>query len=151
MDNDEADQTGVSRRQLLYAGGVIAAIGCFSGLNLREALAESQRLGKPLLTAEAFSARFMSVQKTPEFLKEIEAMKQSLPAYLESRYVLNDKQRALIMQLGPKDIAQLNANLDLAAQKHLGVTLTIPPRGEKARIRLDYQIANGTLMIAALT
>jgi hypothetical protein len=140
----------MSRRQLLMASGIVAAVGCFSGINLREALAESQRLGKPLLTDAAFTERLTSFGQSLAYRQEIEEMKRNLPAYLESRYVLNSKQRELINQLTRAQALQLNASLDRALQQNLGVRLHIP-RGEKARLRLEFQFTPKELVIVALT
>ena len=98
MSHDDSHTNGLSRRQLLFAGGVLAAAGCFSGINLRAALAEAQRLGKPMLTDGAFTARLASLRQGPAFRSEIEEMKRSLPVYLESRYLVNDRQKQLVAQ-----------------------------------------------------
>jgi|CXWL01.1.fsa_nt_gi hypothetical protein len=141
----------MNRRQFLLAGGVIAAGTCFSGINVREALAESRRLGKPVLTDAAFTERLASLRKGPAFRQEIEDMKRSLPAYLETRYVLNAKQRELIGQVNPKQALELNANLDQALRMNLGVRLQIPSRAECARLQLTFQYTPQELVIVALT
>jgi hypothetical protein len=151
MSDETPEAKGMSRRQLLFAGGVIAAVDCFNGINLREALSESQRLGKPLLTDAAFTERLASLGKSPAFRQEIEDMKRSLPAYLDSRYVLNNKRREVIGQLVREQAIRLNASLDRALQQNLGVRLQIPPRREKAKLRLDFQFTPRELVITALT
>jgi hypothetical protein len=139
----------VSRRQFLLASGVMAVGSCFSGLNLRAALAESQRLGKPLLTDAEFTERLASLRKSPIFRQEIEDMKRSLPAYLDGRYNLTAQQRMVIRQLTPEQMQQLNASLDRALQQNLAVRLQI--RGNCARVRLEFQFTPQELLITALT
>lgn len=151
MSEVKTRSSAMSRRQFLLAGGVMAAGTCFSGINLREALAESQRVGKPVLTDEAFTERLTSLRKSPAFRQEIEDMKRSLPAYLETRYVLNAKQRELIGQVNPKQTLELNANLDQALRMNLGVRLQIPSRAECARLQLKFQYTPQELVIVALT
>jgi hypothetical protein len=150
MSHDNVPANGLSRRQFFIAGGVLAAAGCFSGINLRAALAEAQRLGKPILTDAAFTARLTSLRQSPAFRPEIEEMKRSLPAYLESRYVVNDRQKQLVAQLSREEILGLNANLDRALQQNLAVRLQT--KGcQKARLRLEYQFTQAELVIVAFT
>jgi hypothetical protein len=149
MSNETIRGNMLSRRKLLLAGGVMAAGTCFSGINLRAAVAESQRLGKPLLTDAAFTERLASLRKSPAYRQEIEEMKHSLPAYLDSRYVLNNQQKALIGQLPPEQTLQLNASLDRALQQNLAVRLQM--RGNCARLRLEFQFTQQELVITALT
>jgi hypothetical protein len=139
----------VSRRQFLLANGVMAVGSCFSGLNLRAALAESQRLGKPLLTDAEFTERLASLRKSPIFRQEIEDMKRSRPAYLDGRYNLTAQQRMVIRQLTPEQMQQLNASLDRALQQNLAVRLQM--RGNCARVRLEFQFTPQELLITALT
>jgi hypothetical protein len=75
--------SAMSRPWFLLASGVMAAGSCISGINLREALAESQRTGKPLLTDAAFAGRLLSLRSSQSFRQEIEDMKRSLPVYSE--------------------------------------------------------------------
>lgn len=151
MSHDDSHTKGLSRRQVLLAGGVLAAAGCFSGINLRTALAEAQRLGKPMLTDAAFTARLASLRQSPAFRPEIEEMKRSLPAYLESRYVVNDRQKQLVGQLSREAILGLNANLDRALQQNLAVRLQMAKECQKARLRLEYQFTQAELVIVAFT
>jgi hypothetical protein len=127
----------------------MAAGTCFSGINLRTAVAESQRLGKPLLTDAAFTERLASLRKSPAFRQEIEDMKRSLPAYLDGRYSLTAQQRMVIGQLPPEQLHQLNASLDRALQQNLAVRLQV--RGNCARVRLEFQFTPQELLITALT
>lgn len=149
MSEVKSRPSAMNRRQFLLAGGVIAAGTCFSGINLREALAESQRLGKPLFTDAAFTERLASFRKGPAFRQEIEDMKRSLPAYLDGRYNLTAQQRMVIGQLPPEQMQQLNASLDRAVQQNLGVRLQM--QGKCARVRLEFQFTPQELVITALT
>ena len=149
MSEEKTRPSVVSRRQFLLASGVMAVGSCFSGLNLRAALAESQRLGKPLLTDAEFTERLASLRKSPIFRQEIEDMKRSLPAYLDGRYNLTAQQRMVIRQLTPEQMQQLNASLDRALQQNLAVRLQI--RGNCARVRLEFQFTPQELLITALT
>jgi hypothetical protein len=150
MSHDNAHRDGLSRRQLLLAGGVLATAGCLSGINLRTALAEAQRLGKPIFTDDAFTARLASVRQSPAFRAEIEEIKRSLPSYLESRYLLNDRQRQLVAQLTREEILRLNANLDRALQQNLAVRLQMEGPCQK-RLRLEYQLTQAELVIVVVT
>jgi hypothetical protein len=150
MSEEKAGPSVLSRRQLLLASGVLAVGTCFSGVNLRAVLAESQRLGKPLLTDAAFTERLASLRQSPVFRQEIEEMKRSLPAYLDGRYVLNNQQQTLIRQLASNQVVQLNANLDRALQQNLSIRLNTP-RGECRTLRLEFQFTPRELVITALT
>ena len=151
MSHDNAHRDGLSRRQLLIAGGALTAAGCFSGINMRAALAEAQRLGKPILTDGAFTARLASVRQSPAFRAEIEEMKRSLPAYLDSRYLLNDRQKQLVANLSRDEIRQLNVSLDRALQQNLAVRLQMARECQKPRLRLEYQFTQAELVIVAFT
>jgi hypothetical protein len=150
MSHDDSHTNGLSRRQVLLAGGVLAAAGCFSGINLRAALAEAKRQGKPILTDGAFTARLASVRQSPAFRVEIEEMKRSLPSYLESHYLLNDRQRQLVAQLSREEILRLNANLDRALQQNLAVRLQMDGPCKNG-LRLEYQVTQAELVIVAFT
>ncbi len=141
----------LDRRRFLAACGVLAVGGCFRGLNMRDALAESRQIGKPLLTDAQFNARLTSLQRQgPAFRSEIEDLKRNLLGYLEPRYNLTPQQRTVVSRLPQAEQAELRANLDRALQSNLGVKLQIRTAAECQRLKLSFAFTKQDLVITAL-
>ena len=145
------DRSGLlGRRHFLTACGVLAVGGCFSGLNVRDALAASQQMGKPVLTDAQFNTRLTSLQRGPGYRAEIEDLKHDLLVYLEARYNLTPQQRTVVSRLPQAQRAALNANLDQALQRNLGVKLQIRTVTRCQTLKLTFAFTNLDMVITAL-
>ena len=144
------DRPGLlGRRRFLTACGVLAVGGCFSGLDVRVALAASQQMGKPLLTDAQFNARLTSLQRGPGFRTEVEDLKRDLLGYLDARYNLTPQQRTVVSRLPQTQRVALNANLDQALQRSLGVKLQIRPAKGCQDLNLTFGFTNHDMIITA--
>jgi len=145
------DRSGLlGRRGFLAAFGALVAGGCFSGINIRTALAASQQMGKPLLTDAQFNTRLTSLQRSPGFRTEIEDLKRDILGYLDARYNLTPQQRGLVSRLPQAQQLELSAHLDRALRQNLGVKLQIRPSERCQDLKLVFAFTNRDLVITAL-
>ena len=140
----------VNRRQFLKDGtGAVIAVGCFTTVGLRQALAAAQNEGKPLLTEREINAHLLSLRKTGAFGQAVEAVKQSgLFTWLGDNFHLTVDQKNKANVLAEESMKALNKALDRAVRENLRVIVRVIP-DSTSRFDLKPQFVSGALVIRA--
>jgi hypothetical protein len=116
----------LTRRKFLKTSvGAAAMIGCFTKAELREALAEANAAGKPLLNGANINLHIN--HSMPTLQSHVADFKHDPLGYLEKYFYIRPSQRAFLAELFDSEtLASLKAFLDKRAQdkKTFKVTLT---------------------------
>ncbi len=117
----------VNRRDFLkVSAGAAAAVGCFTSIGLRKALAQAKTAGKPLLTETAVNQHISEF--TPQLLHEhaLEFQRDG-KAYLIKYFHATDAQQREIRSMTAEELKLINDAVQKCASEHKPIRVKIIP------------------------
>lgn len=133
--------TKIDRRQFLNAGLTRAAVtfGCLR-FGLEEALAQSERTGKPILTDKNLN-EFVLEQARNNKLREFEAAENEPIGFLEKRLTVTDEQRRQYDSLSKEDKETIRKAIQIMAKEEGIVKWRFVTRKKTSGPRVELKLS----------
>jgi hypothetical protein len=136
---------GQPSRRTVLASGLAVAGGCFSGVDIRVALAAAARSGKPLFTAGALTMMMSGAQRA-SFNGDL-AKTTDLPGFLGRYFELTDQQKQEIGSIPRDQVIKAQGALMEAERRSQMIRVVVSNKGKSQRLKLAATLQGNILTI----
>lgn len=146
MMTKQKEEKGISRRKLIMSSAI--ALGCLKLGGLKEALAQVEVTGKPLLTEKTLNAFIMNAYQNKDrtlYGRLASEAKANIRGFLQKYFTLTNAQSEVLQSLSSQNIAKINKVLDYVITKRAILTTQLvgaPRAGEGVGIEVSSTVSS---------